>query len=65
MLGATVGLAVAAAMVTAASIGATVPMLFARVNIDPALASGPFVTTAVDVLGILSYFAIASALLGL
>jgi magnesium transporter len=65
MLGATVGLSVAAAMVTAASIGATVPMLFARVNIDPALASGPFVTTAVDVIGILSYFTIASALLGL
>lgn len=65
MLGLTVGLAVGVAMVSAASMGALVPMLFARVNIDPALASGPFVTTAVDVFGILSYFTIATVLLGL
>jgi len=65
LFGATVGLSVAAAMVIAATIGGLVPMLFARVNIDPALASGPFVTTAVDVFGILSYFSIAVVLLNI
>ena len=64
-LGATVGLSVGAAMIIAATIGGAIPMLFARFNIDPALASGPFVTTAVDVFGILSYFTIAVALLDL
>ncbi len=52
-------------MVIAASVGGTVPMLLQRLNIDPAVATGPFVTTSVDVLGILAYFGIASALLGI
>ena len=65
LLGVTVGLAVAAAMVMAATIGAAIPILFARLNVDPALASGPFVTTTVDVLGIAVYFGIAVALLGI
>lgn len=65
MLGGTVGMAVGVGMVMAAAFGAGVPILFARINVDPALAAGPFVTSAVDVLGIAVYFVIAMLLLGL
>jgi len=65
MLGGTVGLAVACGMVIAATTGAGIPIVFARLNVDPALAAGPFVTTTVDVLGIAVYFLIAIALLGI
>ena len=43
-------------MIIAATVGTIVPMFFQRIRIDPAIATGPFVTTAIDVLGILSYF---------
>ena len=63
MLSLTVAISILAAMVIAAVVGGAVPLIFERLNIDPAIAAGPFVTTAVDVLGILTYFSIATALL--
>jgi magnesium transporter len=65
MLSLTVGLAILTAMTIAALVGGAVPLLFQRINVDPAIAAGPFVTTSVDVLGILAYFSIAKLLLGL
>lgn len=59
-LAALVGGASAAAMVIAAAMGSTMPLLLARLRIDPAVATGPFVTTAIDVLGVLIYFNIIS-----
>jgi magnesium transporter len=44
----------------AASIGTTVPLLLDRIGIDPALATGPFITTSNDLIGLVVYFAIAS-----
>jgi magnesium transporter len=64
-LGLTVGLALGAAMLLASLVGSTVPLLFQRLSIDPAVATGPFVTTSVDVLGTVFYFLTASALLTL
>jgi magnesium transporter len=64
-LGATVGLAVMSSMTIAAMVGSLVPMVFARINIDPAVATGPFVTTAIDILGVSFYFWIATLLLPL
>lgn len=63
LLALVVGVSVLASMIIAAVVGGSVPLLFDRLNIDPAIAAGPFVTTAVDVLGILTYFSIATALL--
>ena len=60
-----VGLAVLSSMSIAALVGSLVPMLFARVNIDPAVATGPFVTTAIDIISVFFYFEIATALLGI
>lgn len=64
-LGISVGSAVICSMSVAALVGSMVPMLFARLNIDPAVATGPFVTTAIDIISVFFYFQIATLLLGL
>ena len=46
-------------MIIVATIGIMILMLFKRFRIDPAIATGPFVTTSVDVFSILFYFIIA------
>ncbi len=60
-----VGLAVISSMSIAALVGSLVPMGFARINVDPAVATGPFVTTAIDIFSVYFYFAIATSLLGI
>ncbi|MDI6687396.1 MAG: magnesium transporter [Desulfobacterales bacterium] len=60
-----VGVALICSMSIAALLGSMVPMLFARINIDPAVATGPFVTTAIDIISVFFYFTIASTLLGI
>ena len=60
-----VGLAVVSSMSIAALVGSTVPMVFARFHIDPAVATGPFVTTAIDIISVFFYFQLATILLGL
>jgi magnesium transporter len=59
-----VALAVVSSMSIAALVGSLVPMAFARIQIDPAVATGPFVTTAVDIISVTFYFLIATTLLG-
>lgn len=61
----TVGLSIWASMFTAAIVGASTPLFFHRLKIDPAIATGPLVTTAVDVLGILVYFLFAQWFMGI
>ena len=46
-------------------VGCSLPILADRVGFDPAVMASPFITTIVDVLSLLVYFSIASALLGL
>ena len=58
-------LSVLFSMTVAAFIGSMVPLVFARINVDPAVASGPFVTTAIDIVSVLCYFQIATLLLGM
>jgi magnesium transporter len=60
-----VGLSVICSMSVAALLGSMVPMAFARINIDPAVASSPFVTTSVDIISVFFYFQIATTLLGI
>ncbi len=47
------------------SLGALLPLLAARLRIDPAVVSGPVMTTLLDATGLLIYFTIARAILGL
>nr|WP_276571899.1 magnesium transporter [Desulfonema magnum] len=60
-----VGLALVCSMSVAALVGSMMPMVFARINIDPAVATGPFVTTAVDIISVFLYFQIAAILMGI
>ena len=60
-----VSLAVICSMSIAALVGSLVPMGFARINIDPAVAAGPLVTTSIDINSVFFYFLIATALLGI
>ncbi len=62
-LGLIVGLSMFSAITLSAVLGAFAPTIFRRLNIDPALASGPFVTMCNDILGILIYMGIATVFL--
>lgn len=46
-------------------IGMSLPFLFSRLNMDPAVASGPLITSIADAAGVLVYFGIASVVLQL
>lgn len=58
-----VALSICVNMILAATVGTIIPMLFKRIRIDPAIVTGSFVTTSIDILGILSYFIIAHTFL--
>lgn len=60
-IGTVVAGAMLAVVFVATSVGALVPLLLNRLNVDPALATGPFVTTSNDIVGILIYLSLASA----
>lgn len=60
MLGVVVGLAMFVTISLAALIGTLIPIFFNNYGIDPAITSGPFVTSIKDVTGLLIYFYIAT-----
>ncbi len=61
--GTSVGAAVLASTTLAAAIGAGTPIVFKKLGLDPAVATGPFVITSIDVLAVLVYLSISTALL--
>jgi len=63
MLGLVVGLSIASSMLIAVTVGSFTPLILRKLEIDPAVAAGPFVTTSIDILGVLLYFVIAGILL--
>ncbi len=60
LLALTASLSMLTVIVLATIIGATVPLLLHRMNIDPALATGPFITTSNDILGLGVFFLLAT-----
>ncbi|MCP6762482.1 MAG: magnesium transporter [Fischerella sp. CENA71] len=58
-----VGSSLVAISVLASVSGSALPFLFRFLRLDPALMSAPFITTAVDVLGVLIYFGLAKTIL--
>jgi magnesium transporter len=64
-LGIVVGVSVLFSMTLAATVGSFVPLALKRLDIDAAVATGPFVTTTTDILGVSAYFLIAKILLNL
>jgi magnesium transporter len=63
MLAMVIGVAMFLTQVAAALGGILIPMALDRVKIDPALASGPFVTTVTDVVGFFAFLGLASSVL--
>ncbi len=64
-LGAVVALALLLVMVNAGFVGSAVPLAFKRIGVDPALATGPFVSTSNDILGLLIYLTLVTGYLKL
>lgn len=64
IIGITVSIALISVIVIASLIGTFVPITLNKYGIDPALATGPFITTSNDIFGILIYFSIAKMILG-
>lgn len=65
LLGVVVGISVFFSMTMAATIGTSIPLILKRFDVDAAIATGPFVTTTIDIIGVLTYFSIAKFLLNL
>jgi magnesium transporter len=63
-LGLVVGFAMICSMTVAAAVASCLPLIFHRLHVDPAVATGPFVTTSTDILSVFLYFQIATLLLG-
>lgn len=64
VLGLTVSISLVSVIIIASLIGTFIPIFLNKINIDPALATGPFITTSNDICGILIYFTIAKMILG-
>ncbi|RDI56608.1 magnesium transporter [Flavobacterium glaciei] len=64
IIGVIVTVALMSVIIIASLIGTFVPLLLDKFGIDPALATGPFITTSNDICGILIYFSIAKMILG-
>ncbi len=64
-LGVVVGFSVFVVMTMSATLGTVVPLILKRLNIDAAIATGPFITTSIDVLGVSLFFHMARLLLDL
>ena len=63
ILGFVIGMAMACAITVATLAGSIIPMLMNKIGVDPAVASGPFISTLSDLTSVLIYFNIANLFL--
>ena len=63
--GLAISVSLVAVIIVAGLIGTFVPLFLNKRGIDPAIATGPFITTSNDIFGILIYFLIAKLILGI
>ncbi|AOW08856.1 magnesium transporter [Flavobacterium gilvum] len=64
MVGFAISISIVVVILFAATLGTLVPLFLHKNKIDPAIATGPFITTTNDVFGIMIYFAVAKLILG-
>ncbi|MGH2538491.1 MAG: magnesium transporter [Candidatus Promineifilaceae bacterium] len=64
-LAAAVAISIGAIIVWATSLGSLLPLIAARLKVDPTVVSGPAMSTLVDATGLFIYFSVARAVLGL
>ena len=60
VLGMVVGISMFLSITMAVSMGTLAPLILRRFGVDPAIASGPFVTTTIDIVGLALYFGVAT-----
>ncbi|MCS6979036.1 MAG: magnesium transporter [Flavobacteriales bacterium] len=60
----TVGVALLTVIIIASVMGTLIPLMLYRFKIDPALATGPFITTSNDILGLFVYFSVGRLMYG-
>lgn len=65
VMSAAISVSLVAVIVVAGLIGTFIPIFLHKRGIDPALATGPFITTSNDIFGILIYFLIAKSIIGI
>ena len=58
-----IGAALLLAMVISGAVGTCIPLFFKKINIDPAVASGPLITTVNDLVAVISYYGLSWILL--
>ena len=58
-----IGLSLMVAMVISGAVGTLIPLFFKKINIDPALASGPLITTINDLVAVVAYYGLCGILL--
>ena len=58
-----VGISLLAAMVISSMVGTVIPMFFHKINVDPAVASGPLITTVNDLVAVVTYYGLVWILL--
>jgi magnesium transporter len=63
-VGLAISISIIAVILFAATLGTLVPLFLHKNKIDPAIATGPFITTTNDVFGIIIYFSVARLVLG-
>ncbi len=61
----TVGLAMVSVVTLATMLGAALPLIFKKINLDPAVVSGPFIASVLDIVALLIYLEIAKSIMGL
>ena len=59
MVSGCVGISLVTAMVISSMVGTLIPMFFKKINVDPAVASGPLITTVNDLVAIVVYYGLA------
>ena len=63
MISGCVGVSLLVAMVISSLVGTLVPMFFHKIKVDPAVASGPLITTVNDLVAVITYYGLAWLLL--
>ncbi|WP_322787572.1 magnesium transporter [Alteribacillus persepolensis] len=63
LLGGVVGISIILSLGVASVIGTTIPLIINKLHLDPAIASGPFITTLNDLISLMIYFSVATSLI--
>jgi magnesium transporter len=58
-----IGIALLVAMVVSSAVGTLIPLFFKRIKVDPAVASGPLITTINDLVAVVTYYGLSWVLL--